>query len=251
MQTKIFAHKGSNRIYPENTLAAFKQAIKDGVDGIELDVQRTFDGELVVFHDANLKRLTGVNQAIWNMKWKDIKKLNLSTNITSLKEADYFYRKIPKLEDVLYLLNETELLINIELKNRYNYYPKMEEEIISLVDSFSMRKKVLYSSFNHVSMNKISTLIGSEYSGILTKNIDYLPWNYLEKINVLSYNPNVNSLQQPNLVNNIQDRGFEINIWTADKEEDINKSLLYGVNGIITNKPKKAIELRNQFEKEN
>lgn len=251
MQTKILAHRGSTDVYLENTLAAFNQAVKDNVDGIELDIHRTIDGELVVFHDANLKRLTGKDQVIWNTKWSDIKKLILLPNLTEQEEVDFFHRKIPRLKDVLNLLKNTDLLINIELKNSLNYYPKMEEEVISLVDKFTMKNRVLYSSFNHMSMNKISSLIGPEHSAILTNNIDYSPWNYMKEIDISNYHPSVNSLQQPNLVNNIQNNEFKINIWTVDRNEQIYKSLLLGVDGIITNKPKKAIKLRSQFEKDN
>ena len=107
VQTAIWAHRGSSTKYIENTMQAFEEAIADQADGIELDVQRTKDGQLVVYHDERLKRLTGVDKFLWQLNWTELQALDLH----SLNEE----AKIPLLKDVLELMQDTDLIVNIEL----------------------------------------------------------------------------------------------------------------------------------------
>ncbi len=248
MQTEIWAHQGASNMYIGNTLAAFAQAIKEGADGIELDVQRTADGKLVVIHDENLEKLTGVNKFIWEITWSELKKLTLLNNGRKIDTNDAFHTKIPLLEEVLQLVKNNRIVINIELKNSLYFYPKIEEEIIDCVQKFSMQKQVLYSSFNHVSIKRMASLVGSQYCGLLTSDIHFAPWTYLTEVGVSAYHPMINSLQQPNLVKNCQKAGLKIHTWTVDKEAHIYLALLSGVDALITNKPAQAINLRTQFQ---
>src|SRR5690554_4928380 len=98
MHTTIWAHRGSSHQYIENTLAAFKQAIDDGSDGIELDVQRTKDGKLVVIHDENLKRLTGDTGFVWEMTWKELQQLSLKPSKIVSASNKSLDTAIPSLE---------------------------------------------------------------------------------------------------------------------------------------------------------
>lgn len=243
VQTKIWAHRGASDKQLENTLPAFKQAIEDGADGIELDVQRTKDGELIVFHDENLKRLTSVDRFIWDLTWDELSGLTLS----SKEHAD---AKIPLLKEVLPLIQDSELFLNIELKNSINFYPSMEREVLDLVNDYQLLDRVIFSSFNHESISRMSDLAGPEYCGVLTSDITFKPWDYLEKIGAKAYHPMVNSLQQKYLMKEFQKRGIKVNVWTADSDFLINASLLVGVDAIITNLPEKAFQLRETFEKD-
>lgn len=248
MATEIWGHRGSSHTYIENTLAAFSQTIKDGAEGIELDVQRTKDGKLVVYHDENLKRLTGLDKFLWELTWKEIQELTLSTKNKKINYPNISNTKIPILEEVLNFMKETDLRINIELKNSLNFYPGMEKEIVELVDEMAMQKQVLYSSFNHASMHKMSALVGSKYCAILTSDIQHDPIKYIQATNVGAYHPMINSLQNVQLLKAYQKNNIKVHVWTADEEAHIYAGLLLGVDAIITNKPKKAIQLREQFQ---
>lgn len=74
---RIFAHRGGALNSPENTVAAFKRAFADGAHGAECDVRVTADGEFVLFHDEDARRLTGFGRRISSMKWKDLSKLRV------------------------------------------------------------------------------------------------------------------------------------------------------------------------------
>jgi len=247
MQTAIWAHRGSSHKYIENSLAAFEQAVEDGADGVELDVQRTLDGELIVFHDENAKRLTGVDKFIWEMTLDEIQALTLSSKAAHSHSKEACNRKIPTLEEVLLLLRYTDFTINIELKNSVHLYPGMEAEVVDCVKNAGLEDQVLYSSFNHDSVHRLSELVDFASIGLLTSDIQFEPWNYLKEVGAGAYHPMINSLQQRNLVSDCREKELKVHVWTADKEEHIYAALLLGVDAIITNEPEKAVRLRKQF----
>jgi len=248
MKTDIWAHRGSSHTFIENTLAAFNQAVKDGADGIELDVQRTKDNIIVVIHDEHLERLAGVDAYLWELTWAEVQELTLSSPNINIDTPTEFNAKIPKLDDVLYLLKDTDTKINIELKNSLYPYDGIETLLVEDVTIAGMQDRVLYSSFNHDSMSYMADLVGPAFCGILSSDIHFEPWNYLEAVGVKSYHPMINTLQFPGHLEKCQEKDYNIHVWTADKEAHIQASLAAKVDAIITNEPKKAIQLREQFD---
>ncbi len=115
--TKIFAHRGSKGTHPENTLASFKEAVRVGSDGIELDVHLTKDGQLVVIHDETVDRTTNGTGEIRNLTLAEIKAMDAG----SWFKNDFAGEKIPTLDEVLHLLKELSFhrSIKYRVKNRY------------------------------------------------------------------------------------------------------------------------------------
>lgn len=114
-----FAHRGWSGLYPENTLLAFQKAIELGVDGFEMDVQLSRDGEVVVFHDETLDRVTGYHGYLRDLTVSELKRLDASSGFRGL----YGKNEIPTLREFLELVAPTELIVNMELKNNRQYYP--------------------------------------------------------------------------------------------------------------------------------
>lgn len=250
MISEIWAHQGSSHVYIENTLAAFKQAIEEGVDGIEFDVQRTADGELVVIHDEQLTRLAEDPRFIWEITWPELQELTLESAVVEVDESDYFHAKVPKLDDVLELIQASDVQINVELKNSVYFYPGMEEEIVACVKKWAMQDRVVYSSFNHLSMKKMVALVGAADCAILTLDIQDAPWDYARQVGVTAYHPMMASLQHPQLVEKCHQAGLKVRIWTTDADWHIYVALLLGVDALITNETARALELRAQFLKD-
>lgn len=250
MISEIWAHQGSSHVYIENTLAAFKQAIEEGVDGIEFDVQRTADGELVVIHDEHLMRLTGDGRFIWELTWPELQELTLKSAVVKTEKVDYFHAKVPKLDDVLKLIKESDVTANVELKNSVYFYPGMEDEIIACVNKWGMQDRVVYSSFNHLSMKKMVALVGPEDCAILTLDIQDAPWDYARQVGVSAYHPMIASMQHLNLVEKCHQAGLKVRTWTADADVHIYGALLLGVDAVMTNKTTRALELRKQFQED-
>lgn len=165
---KIWAHRGCSQRYPENTLLAFeKAAALNGLTGIELDIQMTRDGELVVIHDERVDRTTEGIGCVREYTLLELKKLHIYADHNPCQ-------KIPTIGEVLDLLKDKlrdGMKINIELKNGIYPYTGMEEKIIELVGKYGLEKNVIYSSFNALSLAKIREMDDSVEIGILDTKV--------------------------------------------------------------------------------
>jgi glycerophosphoryl diester phosphodiesterase len=118
-QTKIFGHRGSMGTMPENTLLGFSHALDCGVDGIELDVQLTKDGELVVIHDEKIDRTTDGTGYVKDYTLHELKQFSAGVKFSDLELFDknvWCLERIPTLEEVLELITPYQIELNIELK---------------------------------------------------------------------------------------------------------------------------------------
>lgn len=241
MKTKIFAHRGASLTHPENTLEAFREAVRLGVDGIELDVQRTADRQLVVLHDEELTRLTGQPGYVHEMSLEALQSMNIAHHAGAFAVA-------PTLESVFRLLSSTDLQLNVELKNSIVTSPGMEEEVIELVSHFNLSDRVIYSSFNHLSMKRFADLGLGEQSALLFSDWIYRPWDYAALIGVSSLHPSYNVLQYPNLIKVCRDNGIAVRTWTVDTPAHMDLVLALEPDAMITNDPTLAMERRSQWE---
>ncbi|MGM9967192.1 glycerophosphodiester phosphodiesterase [uncultured Rummeliibacillus sp.] len=148
---KIFAHRGASGDYPENTLLAFKEAAKLPIYGVELDVQRTKDGVLVINHDEKIDRTSNGKGYIRDMTFEEIR----SYDFGKWKGQHFTGEKIPTLDEVLDIFRTTHHMINIELKTDVFEYPGLEDDVIETVKSHEMMERVLFSSFDHEIVERV------------------------------------------------------------------------------------------------
>ena len=165
---KIWAHRGCSQRYPENTLLAFEKAIElKNLTGIELDVQLTKDGELVVIHDERVDRTTEGMGFVRDYTLAELKKLHVYADINTSQQ-------IPTMDEVFDLLEpklKSRMKLNIELKNSVYPYPGMEEKIIDLVHKRGLEKAVVYSSFYAKSLELVRQLDPDTEIGILDTRV--------------------------------------------------------------------------------
>ena len=161
---KIWAHRGCSQMYPENTLTAFKKAAElGGLTGIELDIQLTKDGYIVVFHDEKVDRTTNGSGELRQYTLTELKKLRIDAGNGKAEQ-------IPTMEEVFNLIEDSMkngLKLNIELKNSIFPYPGLEEKIINLVHKSGLQRCVIYSSFIALSLERIKVLDSAAETGIL------------------------------------------------------------------------------------
>ena len=150
MKTKVWAHRGASGYAPENTLEAFEMSVKQQADGVELDVQLTKDGELVVLHDETLDRTTDGKGFVKDYTLKEVQALKAVKT-----HPEYQTGRIPMLAEVYDLLKPTGLEINVELKTGIFFYPGIEEKVLKLTKEMGMEERIWYSSFNHYSLKKV------------------------------------------------------------------------------------------------
>lgn len=161
---KIWAHRGCSRMYPENTLLAFeKAAAVQGLTGIELDIQLTRDGRMVVCHDERVDRTTDGTGEVRGFSLSELKRLRIDA-------GGGRYERIPTIEEVLDLLGprlKSGFKLNIELKNSVFPYEGMEKQIVELIHGRDLQDSVVYSSFSALSLERLRVLDQDAEIGIL------------------------------------------------------------------------------------
>ena len=146
------AHRGASAYAPENTLEAFALAIEMGAHGIELDIYETSDGKLVIHHDNNIKRMSGVDARITETDLATLR----SYNFAGEYGEKYSFVKIPEFREVLELFKPTDMVINIEMKEGSDNYIRA---IDALVREYGMEEQVIYSSFDHFQIAKMKEIV--------------------------------------------------------------------------------------------
>ena len=132
-KTLVWAHRGASAYAPENTLAAFKQAAESGADGIELDVQKTRDGRLVVIHDETVDRVSRATGWVKDFTYEQLKKVNVNQHFPKLG-----VQAVPTLEEVYELVKPTNMTVNVELKTGVVFYPEIEEQVLDVTKQMGM-----------------------------------------------------------------------------------------------------------------
>lgn len=231
----IWGHRGASGHAPENTLPAFRMAADMGADGVELDVQETKDGVLVVCHDETVDRTSNGAGWVKDFTFEEIRKLDFSGG-----NAAYEGLKIPSMEEVLDLLAPTGLTINIELKTGIVFYDRIEEKILQLVRNKNWEDRVIYSSFNHYSVRRIKELDPAAKTGLLYADGPIDMPGYGKRIGADALHPALYNLQYPDLLEDCRRYGLAVNVWTVNSAQELLLCRDLGVNAVITNYPEKA-----------
>ncbi|KIL45100.1 glycerophosphodiester phosphodiesterase [Jeotgalibacillus soli] len=155
-EIEIFGHRGASGHFPENTLIAFQETRIAGANGIELDVQMSKDRQLIVMHDETIDRTTNGSGYIKDMTYEILKALDAG----SWFHSSFSNEKIITLDEVLeWATGEgNHLTINIELKNDQIFYDGLEEAVLNLVQQYHLEDRVIISSFNPKSLQKVRSL---------------------------------------------------------------------------------------------
>lgn len=230
---KIYAHRGYSGKYPENTMLAFRKAAETGCDGMELDVQLTKDGKLVVIHDETVDRTTDGTGFVRDYTYEELARLDAG----AVKGGAFGFQTIPLFEEYCAWAAGEKLVTNIEIKSNVFYYEGIEEKTVSMVRSFGLEDRVVVSSFNHMSLVRIRQLapelpIGALVSQSVIGNIGY----YCEQFQIPFYHPNVKILTKE-IVEECRTRGIGINTWTINDMETLERVCEWGCDELITNYP--------------
>ena len=242
--TKIFAHRGASAYAPENTVEAFALAMEQGADGIELDVQMTKDGQVVVIHDETIDRVSDGTGAVRDYTLEELKKFHFSNHMENYENA-----VIPTLKEVLDLIKPSNMLLNIELKTGIYWYSNLEEKTMELVKEAGMEDRVIYSSFNHYSIKKILELDSHAECAFLYSDVILNVDKYAKNAGVCGLHPAVYHLKMAEFLKEYQESGLKVRVWTVNKKEDMERFIKADLEAVITNYPDKALEIRNALQK--
>lgn len=236
----ILAHRGACGYAPENTLEAFRLALDMGADGFELDVHMSRDGHLMVIHDESVNRTTNGTGLVRDLTLQQLKELDASCGMEAYRGA-----RIPTLEEVFRLIQNTSYIVNVEIKTDEWFYPALEEKCLALAKEMGVEEQIIYSSFNHFSLIKLRQLKPDAKLGMLFGDIMVKPWEYAKQLPVDYLHPMKMNIYVPGFPENTRNAGYGINMWTINDEETMLRCLDCGA-GIITNYPDVAVRLRKE-----
>lgn len=210
-------HRGARAYAPENTIKSFEKAIEIGVDAVELDIRKTSDNELVVIHDADIKRTTNGKGLVSELTLKEIKSFSADGE------------KIPTLDETLNFLDK-KVKVFIELKET-----GVEEQVLSIVRSKGLEKNVVIVSFLEDALKKVRELDSDIETGLIyakhrnpVKAALDLKANYLLALYRFTHSANVQKAHE---------NGLKMVVWTINNPDEVNEYFNKGVDGIASDKP--------------
>jgi glycerophosphoryl diester phosphodiesterase len=236
---KIIAHRGFSSRAPENTMAAIYAAIEFGVDGVELDVHRSKDGELVILHDEMVNRTTNGQGYVRDLTWDELRRLDAGGWFA----PEFAGERIPRLRSLLTEAGRAGILVNIELKTDVFAYPGIEEQVIRLLRELDFVERCLVSSFNHYSLVRVSRILPELATAVLYSGHLFQPWKYARQINATILHPQFNSVT-PELIRDAKRCGILVNPWTVNEPAQVRRMRACGVNAVITDYPDRVRELK-------
>jgi glycerophosphoryl diester phosphodiesterase len=234
----IFAHRGAREAAPENTLPAFAKALEMGADGVELDVQCSADGQLVVIHDFDVDKTTNGSGPVGGFTAAELAQLDAGSHFGD----EYAGVGVPKLDQVLDLLSD-RCQINVELKTNDRLGGQEVEPLLRLIQQRNLYDQVLVSSFNPIALIKMHYLDPKVRLGLL----------YHEPLPAFLRNAWLSPIIAPQALHphyTLVDRelmefarqgGYSINVWTVNDLADVQRMATLGVNVIMTDVPDQVI----------
>ena len=230
--TEIFAHRGASGYAPENTLEAFRLAMEQGADGMELDVHLTKDGEVVVIHDETLDRTSNGHGNVRDYTLEELKKFSFHNHMEKYQGV-----QIPTLKEALNLVKNSCMKVNIELKTGIYWYEGIEEKTMEIVKSRKMEDRIIYSSFNHYSIQKILEQDVHAETAYLFSDVPLSMEKYAKETGVKGLHPAVYHLKMADFLETYLKSGLKVRVWTVNNKEDMKMFMDAGVDAVITNYP--------------
>ncbi|PZG47316.1 glycerophosphodiester phosphodiesterase [Listeria ivanovii] len=232
--TKIIAHRGDTMNAVENTVEAIESAAHAGADYSEIDIQETKDKKFVVFHDLTLRRLAGSSKRVADMTLKELQQIEVHSGTYS--------SKIATLEEIIATAKKNKIDLLIEVKLHGAESGDMVNNLIALLKKEQVIDKYLVQSLNQPIMEKIEKTDPTLKTGIiLALNIGNLPKTSADFIVLEDFSINKRLLTQAKRNEKM------VFVWTVNKEKLMQMYLRKNIDGIITNYPAKAIQLRTTF----
>ena len=223
---QVMGHRGAPSDTPENTMASFRQAIDDGADWIELDVQETADGKVVVFHDSDFMKLASNPLKIWDATIDDLADIDIGSWV----DSKFSEERVPTLTDVLRLC-KGKVGVMIELKY-YGHDVKLEQRVIDIVEAENMVDEVMIMSLKPKGVAKVKALRPSWRCGLLLSV-------YVGKLkNIEADFLAVNSMfATRSFVQRAHNLDKEVYVWTVNDAATMSQLLNRKVDGILTDRP--------------
>jgi len=231
----VVAHRGAAGKAPENTLASMRMAIEDGADWLEIDVQESADGEVLVIHDSDFMKLSSVDMKVWDGSLAEIREIDVG----SWFDPQFSDERVPTLTELLELARGKARVV-IELKY-YGHDQQLEQRVIDIVEQLDMVNDVAIMSLKYEGIQKVRALRPDWPIGLLSAtaigNLASLDVDFLAV---------ATGLATPGFVRRSQEQGKQVFVWTVNDTVSLSRMMSLGVDGIITDEPALAREVINE-----
>jgi len=227
--TLVIAHRGASAYAPENTIAAFALAHRQGADMIELDVQPTADGVLAIFHDDTTERWDGRPRPVGQCTLVDLQALDIGGE------------RVTTLEETLVFARETGIALNVELKTT-----GVAARCAALLRQYDMIEQTVVSSFLPTALRELAVAVPALRRGYLMGTNSYRPdirarelWPFfaLTSVGACTWHPSHELPAVMRIIPLVRRAGYAVNVWTVDDPAQMRRLVAAGATGIITNKP--------------
>jgi glycerophosphoryl diester phosphodiesterase len=267
MDILVFAHRGYRAIAPENTLLSARKGFEAGADYLELDVAASRDGTLVVIHDDTLVRTTNAEAVfperapwiVYDFGFAELKRLDAGSWYARTDPFDQVKSgrvgpvdlalltdiALPSLRELLELVRDSGRRVNVEIKDATGRPCDawIVERTIDLIREAGVADRTVISSFNWDYLLRSKAAAPSIPIGaLIEKNMIADPVDRLRRLGAASFNPDIMILDRA-VTEEVRAAGFDIFVWTVNEKEDMRRLLDWGVTGLITDFPDRAIEV--------
>ena len=232
----IIAHRGAAGAAPENTMAAIQRAIADGTDWVEIDVQETRDGQVIVVHDSDFMKLAGNPMKVWEGDLAQARQIDIG----SWFDPAFSEQRVPTLAEVLQVIRQSDARLVIELKY-YGHDVQLEQRVVDIVEAADMADRVAVMSLKLEGVQKIQALRPKWHAGLLAVtalgditrlDVDFLAVNQ-SKANAA-------------FIRRAHNAGKTVFVWTVNDALSLSHWMSMGVDGIITDEPALARDILAQ-----
>ncbi|MFA6618216.1 MAG: glycerophosphodiester phosphodiesterase family protein [Candidatus Neomarinimicrobiota bacterium] len=239
-ETKVIAHRGFSAKAPENTLIAFRKAIRSGADYFELDVHKTADDSVVVIHDGSVNRVcsNGISGNIAEMSFKESRAVRMGY---PKKFGKKFRRAgIPTLKEALSLA-KGKIKVCIEIKAA-----DVEKAVLKTVNDLNMNNEVIIFAFSYDVLKNIRDLDPEIPILYLRSVVNEETIKMVKDISGNAIGAGLKTPLTPELLDQAHESGIELWQWTVNKEEDMKRLLNISADGIISDHPDKVLKLQKK-----
>ena len=237
----IIGHRGASAVAPENTMAAFREAIAVGADGIEFDVRLARDGVPVVIHDSSLRRTGGLNKRVADLSSQEISKVDVG----SWFAPRFTNESVPSLSELFTLFQSNNASLYLEMKcDSPAEYKPLAEACCQMIEEYSFKERVVVECFQLAAL-QILKEIDSEiktaalFDRVFTNQSVITRATQIGAMAVALHH----RLARRELVEKSKQVGLHVAVWTVDDPAWVQIARDIGIDALITNDPARMIKL--------
>ena len=238
----IIGHRGASAVAPENTMAAFREAIAVGADGIEFDVRLTRDGVPVVIHDSTLRRTAGLNQRVSDLTWQELGKVDVGS---WFRFGSFANETVPSLAELftLFQTNDGTLYLEMKCDSPAEHRP-LAEACSRMIAEHSLKQRVVVECFQLPALKVLKEIDSEIKTAALFERS-------LTKENIITRAIEVGAmavalhhrLARKELVEKSKQAGLHVAVWTVDDPAWVQRAREIGIDALITNDPARLLNL--------